>query len=84
VDEAREERHSLGATFGLTALGIVVIRVGGALVAQGAERIVAILGVPALMMSMVIRPAAIEREEVSRQAANLGLIALLVDTPHGT
>jgi cation:H+ antiporter len=68
VEEAREERRSLGAAAALTLLGIVVIGVGGELVAQGAARIVDSLRVPALLMGMVITPAVIELEEVIRQA----------------
>ncbi|HET9921236.1 MAG TPA: hypothetical protein VFQ30_15425, partial [Ktedonobacteraceae bacterium] len=38
------------------------------MVAQGAQDIIAALGVPALFMGMVVAPAAIELEEVIRQA----------------
>ncbi len=68
VEEAREKRRSLLAALGLTALGIVLIGLGGELVALGAERIVANLAVPASVMGMVVTPAAIELEEVVRQA----------------
>lgn len=68
VDEAQEEQRSLGVALALTVLGIVVIGVGGELVAQGADRIVASLKVPALLMGMVVTPAVIELEEVIRQA----------------
>jgi cation:H+ antiporter len=68
VDEAAEERRSPATALGLTVLGLAVIGVGGELVAQGAQRIVARLGVPALLMGMIVTPAAIELEEVIRQA----------------
>jgi len=68
VDEAQEEQHSFRAALALTVLGIAVIGVGGELVAQGAERVVTALGVPALLMGMVVTPAVIELEEVIRQA----------------
>jgi cation:H+ antiporter len=68
VEEAQEEHHSLAMAAGLTLLGVVVISVGGELVAQGASRIVANFRVPALLMGMVVTPAVIELEEVIRQA----------------
>jgi cation:H+ antiporter len=68
VDEAQEEQHSLGAAAALTLLGIVVIAVGGELVAHGAMGIVDTLHVPVLLMGMVITPAVIELGEVIRQA----------------
>jgi cation:H+ antiporter len=49
-------------------VGIAVIGVGGEFVATGATGIVAGLGVPAALMGMVVTPAAIELEEVIRQA----------------
>src|SRR5581483_3178173 len=68
VEEALEKPRSGLAALGLTALGIAVIGVGGELVATGATGIVAGLGVPAGLMGMVVTPAAIELEEVIRQA----------------
>ncbi|MBF6592198.1 MAG: hypothetical protein IVW57_16935, partial [Ktedonobacterales bacterium] len=68
VEEAREERRPLWAVVGLTILGIVVVSVGGELVARGAAGLVLTLGVPALVMGMVVAPATIELEEVARQA----------------
>ncbi|GAC1370964.1 MAG: hypothetical protein NVSMB44_38280 [Ktedonobacteraceae bacterium] len=68
VKEAQEKQHSLWWALGLTIFGIVVIGLGGELVALGAERIIASFGVPALLMGMVVSPAAIEIEEVFRQA----------------
>jgi cation:H+ antiporter len=67
IEEARSEQRRPWQAVALTLLGLVVIGVGGELVAQGAERIVASLGVPALLMGMVVAPAAIELEEVFRQ-----------------
>src|SRR5205085_178442 len=68
VEEAQEKQRSLWAALGLTVIGIIVIGVGGELVAQGAEGLIASLGVPALLMGMIVTPAAIEIEEVFRQA----------------
>jgi len=68
VKEAQEKQRPLWLALVLTLVGIIVIGIGGELVAQGAERIVASLGVPALFMGMIVAPAAIELEEVIRQA----------------
>jgi cation:H+ antiporter len=68
VVEEQEKQRSIWAAIGLTLLGIAVIGIGGELVAQGAVQIIAALGVPALFMGMIISPAAIELEEVFRQA----------------
>ena len=68
VEEAREKRRPLWLAVGLTLLGIVVIGVGGELVARGAIGIIGGLGVPALVMGMVVTPAAIELDELFRQA----------------
>lgn len=68
VAEAGEKQRPLWGAIALTLIGIIVIGVGGELVALGAEGIVASLGVPALLMGMVVSPAAIELEEVIRQA----------------
>jgi cation:H+ antiporter len=67
VEEVGEKQRPLWVAIVLTLIGIVVIGVGGELVARGAEGIVASLGVPALLMGMVVSPAAIELEEVIRQ-----------------
>ena len=56
--------HSIG----LTVLGLAVIAVGAELVNYGAEHIIARFSFPAALMGMVITPAAIEAEEVIRQA----------------
>jgi cation:H+ antiporter len=68
VKEAQEKQRPLWMAIGLTLFGIIVISIGGEFVAQGAERIIAGLGVPALFMGMIVSPAAIEIEEVFRQA----------------
>lgn len=70
-DEVREvasEKPDWPEALGMTVLGLVAVGVGGDLVATGASRVIATLGVPALLMGMVITPAAIELEEVIRQA----------------
>lgn len=68
VEEAREKRRTLRSALALTGVGLVAIAIGGELVTLGAERVIVALGVPALLMGMVITPAAIEIEEVFRQA----------------
>jgi cation:H+ antiporter len=68
VAEAMEKQRPLWLAIVLTLVGLVVISVGGELVAFGAERIIALLNVPALFMGMVVTPAVIELEEIVRQA----------------
>jgi cation:H+ antiporter len=68
IEEAAEKHHSWPTALGLTLVGLVVISVGGELVATGAEQIIVLLGVPAMLMGMVVTPAAVELEEVIRQA----------------
>lgn len=68
VAESQEKQRSLFKAIVLTIVGIVVISVGGELVAQGAEGLIASLGVSALFMGMIVTPATIELEEVFRQA----------------
>lgn len=68
VEEAREKRRPLWNAIGLTLIGIVAIGVAGELVASGAIGIIGGLGVPALLMGMVVTPAAIELDELFRQA----------------
>lgn len=53
---------------GLTLLGIAVLTGGAELVGYGAEGIIRQFSFPAAVMGMVITPAAIEAEEVIRQA----------------
>jgi cation:H+ antiporter len=67
VREADERRRSVGWSVAFTALGIIVLSIGGELVARGATSIVAALGIPALLMGMVVTPAVIELEEIARQ-----------------
>lgn len=68
VEKAETKRYALAPALGLTALGLVVIGIAGEMVARGAEGIIAAFGVPALLMGMIVSPAAIELEEVVRQA----------------
>jgi cation:H+ antiporter len=68
VREAEEEPRSYPAAVGLTVLGLIVIAVGGELVTRGAQGIVSVLGLSTLLVGMVVTPAAIEIEEVIRQA----------------
>jgi cation:H+ antiporter len=68
VEEAAEKGRRWPAALGLTIVGLAVISLGGELVATGAEQIISSLGVPAALMGMVVTPAAIELEEVIRQA----------------
>jgi cation:H+ antiporter len=70
-DDVREKaaaQKSAWTSAWLTVVGLVVIGVGGELVATGATRIVAVFGIPVALMGMVLTPAAIELEEVIRQA----------------
>lgn len=68
VAESQEKQPSLGKALLLTIFGLIVISIGGEMVASGAERLIALIGVPALFMGMIVTPAAIELEEVARQA----------------
>ena len=52
----------------LTVLGIAAITLGAELVNYGAEGIIGRFAFPAALMGMIITPAAIEAEEVIRQA----------------
>ena len=52
----------------LTLLGIAAITIGAELVTFGAQRMIARLSMPAGLIGMVATPAAIELEEVIRQA----------------
>ena len=65
--EALERPRPLWASVALAVVGIAVITGGGELVAQGAAGLVTAFGVPALLVGMVVTPAAIEAEEVARQ-----------------
>jgi cation:H+ antiporter len=68
VEEAQAEHHRWPVVVGITLLGLAGLALGGELVAEGAERLIASLGLPALLVGMVLTPAAIEIEEVFRQA----------------
>jgi cation:H+ antiporter len=68
VSEGLREQQSWVSAIGLTLLGIAVIAIGGELVTSGATRIVGTFGVSAAVMGMLVTPAAIELEEVIRQA----------------
>ncbi len=68
VETARAERHRWPAVVRITLVGLIGLAIGGELVAEGAERLIGTLGLPALLVGMVLTPAAIEIEEVFRQA----------------
>lgn len=68
VKEAQEELRSYTAAIWLTIVGLVVIALGGELVTRGAQGMVSVLGLSSLLVGMVMTPAAIEIEEVIRQA----------------
>jgi cation:H+ antiporter len=68
VEEALEHPPPWPTALWLTVIGIVVIGIGGDMVATGATRIVETIGVPAALMGMIVAPAAIELEEIVRQA----------------
>jgi cation:H+ antiporter len=68
VRDAEEEERSYLAALGLTVVGLLVIAFGGELVTRGAQGIVSVLGLSTLLVGMVVTPAAIEIEEVIRQA----------------
>ena len=68
VEAAQAEHHRWPAVVGISLVGLVGLVLGGELVAEGAERLIATLGLPALLVGMVLTPAAIEIEEVFRQA----------------
>jgi cation:H+ antiporter len=72
--EAEELRAEAGKVvrwwrpFGLTLVGLAVITVGAELVNYGADGIVQRFAFPVALMGMIVTPAAIEAEEVIRQA----------------
>jgi len=67
IDEVVERPPSLLRAVLLTLLGIGLITAGGELVASGATRLIADVGLSAGLVGMVLTPAAIEAEEVVRQ-----------------
>lgn len=68
VAEAQERRRSWPSVVALNLTGLAGLAVGGYLVADGATRIIGTFGLDALFVGMVLTPAAIEIEEVFRQA----------------
>jgi cation:H+ antiporter len=68
IEESATKPSRWLPAIGLTALGVIVISVGGEMVAIGAEQMILSLGVSAAVVGMVVTPAAIEFEEVVRQA----------------
>jgi len=68
IREALSEKAEWPEAVGKTIFGLVAIGIGGELVASGAQRVVATLGIPVLLMGMVVTPAVIELEEIVRQA----------------
>lgn len=59
MEEAREQRRLLLSGRALTAVGLAAVAGGSERVTLGAERLVVAVGVPALLMGMVVNPAAI-------------------------
>jgi cation:H+ antiporter len=68
-DEERDAGpgRSLAKAALVTAGGIIVIAIGGELVAVGAEGLITTVGLSAGLVGMVITPVAIEAEEIIRQ-----------------
>ncbi len=70
VDEPRApdgQVRTLGSAVVWTIVGLVLVAVGGELVAAGAEGLITTLGLSAGLVGMVITPVAIEAEEIIRQ-----------------
>lgn len=68
VEEAAERPRRWWTPPLLTLLGLVVITIGAELVTYGAQGMIGRLALPAGLVGMVVAPAAIELEEVIRQA----------------
>jgi cation:H+ antiporter len=68
VSAAAERQHRWWMPLVLTLFGITAITVGAELVTFGAQRMIGRLALPAGLIGMVVTPAAIELEEVIRQA----------------
>ena len=68
VLEAAERPRRWWGPLLLTLLGIGAITVGAELVTFGAQRLIGRFSLPAALIGMVVTPAAIELEEVVRQA----------------
>ena len=67
AEASREQRRPLWQLALLTTGGIALVTAGGQLVASGATRLIADVGLGAGLVGMVLTPAAIEAEEVIRQ-----------------
>ena len=68
VEEELGHPRSRPVVLALTLLGLVGVALGGKLVADGAESITAGFGLAPLFVGMVVAPAAVELEEIARQA----------------
>lgn len=68
LEEAIERPRSRPAVAAITLIGLAGLTIGGKLVAGGATGLVTSLGLAPLLVGMVVAPAAIELEEVARQA----------------
>jgi cation:H+ antiporter len=68
VEEHAADKRRWWRPIGLTLFGLAVITIGAELVNYGADGIVHRFAFPAAIMGMIITPAAIEAEEVIRQA----------------
>jgi cation:H+ antiporter len=68
VLEAAEQPRRWWTPVFLTLLGIGAITVGAELVTFGAQRMISRFSLPAALIGMVVTPAAIELEEIIRQA----------------
>ena len=68
VLEAAERSHRWWMPLLLTLVGIGAITLGAELVTFGAERMISRFSLPAALIGMVVTPAAIELEEIIRQA----------------
>jgi cation:H+ antiporter len=71
-EEAEKEEAAASVRWwrpvGLTLFGLAVITIGAELVNYGADGIIRRFAFPATLMGMIVTPAAIEAEEVIRQA----------------
>lgn len=68
VEEQAADNRRWWRPVGLTLFGLAVITIGAELVNYGADGIVHRFAFPAAIMGMIVTPAAIEAEEVIRQA----------------
>ncbi len=65
---ANERPRPLWRAIALTFAGIAVVAAGGELVAVGADGLITAFGLTAGLVGMIVTPAAIEAEEIIRQA----------------